>query len=56
LIQERDLTPERLSTMIGELINDRAKLLKMAEVARAARIVDAAAQLAELCTAAGAAA
>jgi UDP-N-acetylglucosamine--N-acetylmuramyl-(pentapeptide) pyrophosphoryl-undecaprenol N-acetylglucosamine transferase len=53
IIQERDLTAERLSGIIVELIGDRAKLLKMAESARAARIIDAAARLADLCVAAG---
>jgi UDP-N-acetylglucosamine--N-acetylmuramyl-(pentapeptide) pyrophosphoryl-undecaprenol N-acetylglucosamine transferase len=54
LIQERDLTPERLAGMIGELIGDRTRLLKMAEAARSSRVIDAAAQLADLCIAAGA--
>jgi UDP-N-acetylglucosamine--N-acetylmuramyl-(pentapeptide) pyrophosphoryl-undecaprenol N-acetylglucosamine transferase len=53
LIQERDLTPERLGLAIGTLIADRARLLKMAEAARGSRIVDAAAVLADLCVAAG---
>jgi UDP-N-acetylglucosamine--N-acetylmuramyl-(pentapeptide) pyrophosphoryl-undecaprenol N-acetylglucosamine transferase len=53
IIQERDLSAERLSAIIAELIADRAKLLKMAEAARAARITDAAARLADLCAAAG---
>jgi UDP-N-acetylglucosamine--N-acetylmuramyl-(pentapeptide) pyrophosphoryl-undecaprenol N-acetylglucosamine transferase len=52
VIQERDLTAERLSGIIVELIGDRAKLLKMAEAARAARITDAATRLADLCVAA----
>jgi UDP-N-acetylglucosamine--N-acetylmuramyl-(pentapeptide) pyrophosphoryl-undecaprenol N-acetylglucosamine transferase len=55
IIQERDLTAQRLSAIISELIADRAKLLKMAEAARAARITDAATRLADLCAAAGAA-
>jgi UDP-N-acetylglucosamine--N-acetylmuramyl-(pentapeptide) pyrophosphoryl-undecaprenol N-acetylglucosamine transferase len=54
IIQERDLTPERLSGIIAELIADRAKMLKMAEAARAARSTDAASRLADLCMAAGA--
>jgi UDP-N-acetylglucosamine--N-acetylmuramyl-(pentapeptide) pyrophosphoryl-undecaprenol N-acetylglucosamine transferase len=54
LIQERDLTPERLGEVISELIADRTRLLKMAEAARGLRVVDAAAQLADLCIAAGA--
>jgi UDP-N-acetylglucosamine--N-acetylmuramyl-(pentapeptide) pyrophosphoryl-undecaprenol N-acetylglucosamine transferase len=54
LIQERDLTPERLGEVISELIADRARLLKMAEAARGSRVIDAAARLADLCIAAGA--
>ena len=54
LIQERDLTPQRLGEAIGELAADRPRLLKMAEAARGARVIDAAAQLADLCIAAGA--
>ena len=54
LIQERDLTPERLGETIGELLCDRAKLLSMAQAARGSRVIDAAAQLADLCIAAGA--
>jgi UDP-N-acetylglucosamine--N-acetylmuramyl-(pentapeptide) pyrophosphoryl-undecaprenol N-acetylglucosamine transferase len=53
IIQERDLSPESLSGIIGELVADRARLLKMAEAARSARIPDAAARLADLCIAAG---
>ena len=54
LIQERDLTPERLGDMIAELLADRTKLLAMAAAARGSRVIDAAAQLAELCIRAGA--
>jgi UDP-N-acetylglucosamine--N-acetylmuramyl-(pentapeptide) pyrophosphoryl-undecaprenol N-acetylglucosamine transferase len=54
VIQERDLTPERLGEAIGELVADRGRLLKMAQGARGSRVVDAAARLAELCVAAGA--
>ena len=54
LVAERDLTPERLADTIRELVADRARLLKMAEAARGARVIDAAAQLADLCIAAGA--
>jgi UDP-N-acetylglucosamine--N-acetylmuramyl-(pentapeptide) pyrophosphoryl-undecaprenol N-acetylglucosamine transferase len=54
LIQERDLTPERLGLALSELLADRARLLKMAEAARGSRIIDAAAKLADLCIAAGA--
>jgi UDP-N-acetylglucosamine--N-acetylmuramyl-(pentapeptide) pyrophosphoryl-undecaprenol N-acetylglucosamine transferase len=53
LIQERDLTPESLGETIRELLADRTRLLKMAEAARGARVIDAAAQLADLCIAAG---
>jgi UDP-N-acetylglucosamine--N-acetylmuramyl-(pentapeptide) pyrophosphoryl-undecaprenol N-acetylglucosamine transferase len=53
IIQERDLNPERLSDLIAELIADRARLLKMAEAARAGRSTDAATRLADLCIAAG---
>jgi UDP-N-acetylglucosamine--N-acetylmuramyl-(pentapeptide) pyrophosphoryl-undecaprenol N-acetylglucosamine transferase len=49
LIQERDLTPERLGAVIGELLADRTKLLAMAQAARGSRIIDAAARLADLC-------
>ena len=54
LIQERDLTPQRLGEVLGELMGDRARLLKMARAARDSRIIDAAARLADLCVAAGA--
>jgi UDP-N-acetylglucosamine--N-acetylmuramyl-(pentapeptide) pyrophosphoryl-undecaprenol N-acetylglucosamine transferase len=54
LIQERYLTPERLGEAISELVADRARLLRMAEAARGSRVIDAAAQLADLCIAAGA--
>jgi UDP-N-acetylglucosamine--N-acetylmuramyl-(pentapeptide) pyrophosphoryl-undecaprenol N-acetylglucosamine transferase len=54
LIQERDLTPERMGAAIGELASDRARLLAMAEAARGSRTIDAAARLADLCIAAGA--
>jgi UDP-N-acetylglucosamine--N-acetylmuramyl-(pentapeptide) pyrophosphoryl-undecaprenol N-acetylglucosamine transferase len=54
LIQERDLTPERLGKTLRELIADRARLLRMAEAARGQRVIDAASQLADLCLAAGA--
>jgi len=54
LIQERDLTPERLGAAISELLADRARLLEMAAAARGSRVIDAAARLADLCIAAGA--
>jgi UDP-N-acetylglucosamine--N-acetylmuramyl-(pentapeptide) pyrophosphoryl-undecaprenol N-acetylglucosamine transferase len=53
LIQERDLSAERLSAIISQLIADRATLLTMAQAARAVRITDAASRLADLCMAAG---
>jgi UDP-N-acetylglucosamine--N-acetylmuramyl-(pentapeptide) pyrophosphoryl-undecaprenol N-acetylglucosamine transferase len=56
IMQERDLTSARLSKCIAELTADRAGMLKMAEAARAARVIDAASQLANLCIAAGASA
>jgi UDP-N-acetylglucosamine--N-acetylmuramyl-(pentapeptide) pyrophosphoryl-undecaprenol N-acetylglucosamine transferase len=54
LIQERDLTPERLGAAISELTADRERLLEMAKAARGSRVIDAAAKLADLCIAAGA--
>jgi UDP-N-acetylglucosamine--N-acetylmuramyl-(pentapeptide) pyrophosphoryl-undecaprenol N-acetylglucosamine transferase len=54
LIAERDLTPQRLGELIGELTRERSCTLKMAQAARAARVTDAAARLADLCVAAGA--
>jgi UDP-N-acetylglucosamine--N-acetylmuramyl-(pentapeptide) pyrophosphoryl-undecaprenol N-acetylglucosamine transferase len=56
VLQERELTAESLSACIAELTADRAALLAMARAARGARVVDAAAQVADLCLAAGAAA
>jgi UDP-N-acetylglucosamine--N-acetylmuramyl-(pentapeptide) pyrophosphoryl-undecaprenol N-acetylglucosamine transferase len=53
LIQERDLTPESLGETIGELSQDRPRLLAMAEAARGSRVIDAASRLADLCAAAG---
>jgi UDP-N-acetylglucosamine:LPS N-acetylglucosamine transferase len=50
-VQERELTPERLSDLIAELTRDRAPLLKMAEASRSGRVVDAAARLADFCMA-----
>jgi UDP-N-acetylglucosamine--N-acetylmuramyl-(pentapeptide) pyrophosphoryl-undecaprenol N-acetylglucosamine transferase len=54
IIQERDLTPERLGEVIGTLAADRGAALKMARASRAARVIDAADRVAELCLAAGA--
>jgi UDP-N-acetylglucosamine--N-acetylmuramyl-(pentapeptide) pyrophosphoryl-undecaprenol N-acetylglucosamine transferase len=54
VIQERDLTPQRLGDIIAELTLKRSVMLKMAENARAARVTDAAGRLADLCIEAGA--
>ena len=56
VLQERDMTAESLRASIAELTADRARLLEMAEAARRMRVPDAAAQVADLCMAAGAAA
>jgi UDP-N-acetylglucosamine--N-acetylmuramyl-(pentapeptide) pyrophosphoryl-undecaprenol N-acetylglucosamine transferase len=53
VLKERDMTPDTLSAGIAELTADRARMLKMAQAARSARNVDAAATLADLCMAAG---
>jgi UDP-N-acetylglucosamine--N-acetylmuramyl-(pentapeptide) pyrophosphoryl-undecaprenol N-acetylglucosamine transferase len=53
-LQERDMTPDSLCACIAELTADRARMLAMASAARAARVVDAAEQVADLCLAAGA--
>jgi UDP-N-acetylglucosamine--N-acetylmuramyl-(pentapeptide) pyrophosphoryl-undecaprenol N-acetylglucosamine transferase len=55
VLQERDLTPDSLSACIVDLTADRARMLAMAEAARRSRVIDAAAQVADLCMAAGAA-
>ena len=55
VLQERDLTAERLCACIADLTADRGVLLAMAQAARRLRVVDAAAQVADLCVAAGAA-
>ncbi|MDP9011906.1 MAG: undecaprenyldiphospho-muramoylpentapeptide beta-N-acetylglucosaminyltransferase [Pseudomonadota bacterium] len=54
VLQERDLTADSLSGCIGELTADRARMQKMAEAARRARVLDAAEQVASECLAAGA--
>jgi UDP-N-acetylglucosamine--N-acetylmuramyl-(pentapeptide) pyrophosphoryl-undecaprenol N-acetylglucosamine transferase len=54
VLQERDMSVETLSTCIALLLADRARLLAMAEAARRSRVIDAAAQVADLCLAAGA--
>ncbi|MGA2840240.1 MAG: undecaprenyldiphospho-muramoylpentapeptide beta-N-acetylglucosaminyltransferase [Steroidobacteraceae bacterium] len=56
VLQERELTADTLSACIAELTADRARLLKMAQAARRSRVIDAAAQVADLCLAAGASA
>jgi UDP-N-acetylglucosamine:LPS N-acetylglucosamine transferase len=56
IIQERDLDAGVLSGLIRKLCGDRARLLVMAETARAGAVTDAASVLAEYCIAAGAAA
>jgi UDP-N-acetylglucosamine--N-acetylmuramyl-(pentapeptide) pyrophosphoryl-undecaprenol N-acetylglucosamine transferase len=53
IIQERDLTPERLGLLIGSLADDRGATLAMAQASRAMRVIDAAERLADLCLAAG---
>jgi UDP-N-acetylglucosamine--N-acetylmuramyl-(pentapeptide) pyrophosphoryl-undecaprenol N-acetylglucosamine transferase len=53
ILQERDMTPDSLSNSIAELTADRGRMLTMAQSARAARVIDAAAQVADLCMAAG---
>jgi UDP-N-acetylglucosamine--N-acetylmuramyl-(pentapeptide) pyrophosphoryl-undecaprenol N-acetylglucosamine transferase len=53
VLQERDMTPDSLSADLAELTSDRPRLLKMALAARAARNIDAASNLAELCVAVG---
>ncbi len=54
VVQQRDLDAARLSGLVRELSVDRARLLRMAEAARASAITDAAAQLADLCMASAA--
>jgi UDP-N-acetylglucosamine--N-acetylmuramyl-(pentapeptide) pyrophosphoryl-undecaprenol N-acetylglucosamine transferase len=56
IVQERELDAPRLAGLIGELAGDRARLLRMAEAARAAAVTDAAERLADCCMAAGASA
>ncbi len=56
LIQERDLTAQRLGEVVAELSADRGRTLKMAQASRAARVIDAADRAADCCLAAGAAA
>ncbi|HLW24981.1 MAG TPA: undecaprenyldiphospho-muramoylpentapeptide beta-N-acetylglucosaminyltransferase [Steroidobacteraceae bacterium] len=56
LLPERELSAESLSACLAELTADRARLLKMAQAARGARITDAADRLADRCLALGSAA
>jgi UDP-N-acetylglucosamine--N-acetylmuramyl-(pentapeptide) pyrophosphoryl-undecaprenol N-acetylglucosamine transferase len=53
VLQERDMTVETLSACIVELTHDRDRLLAMAEAAWRSRVIDAAAQVADVCLAAG---
>ncbi len=53
ILQERDMTAESLCACIADLTAQRARLLAMAAAARAARVVNAAEQVADLCLAAG---
>ena len=54
VLQERDMTAQRLGACIAELTADRALLTAMALAARGARVIDAASRVADLCLAAGA--
>jgi UDP-N-acetylglucosamine--N-acetylmuramyl-(pentapeptide) pyrophosphoryl-undecaprenol N-acetylglucosamine transferase len=54
IIPERDLDAESLGKAIADLSADRGLSLHMARAARAARVVDAADRVADLCLAAGA--
>jgi len=49
LIQERDLTPERLAAELQELLSDRARLIAMAQAARAASWTHATDAIADAC-------
>ncbi|MFZ4789918.1 MAG: undecaprenyldiphospho-muramoylpentapeptide beta-N-acetylglucosaminyltransferase [Candidatus Competibacteraceae bacterium] len=49
LIQQAELTTERLATLIRELSGARARLLRMAEAARRLAKIDAADQVATIC-------
>ena len=50
------MTAEALGERIAELTADRDRMLEMAEASRRLRVIDAAAQVADLCLMAGAAA
>jgi UDP-N-acetylglucosamine--N-acetylmuramyl-(pentapeptide) pyrophosphoryl-undecaprenol N-acetylglucosamine transferase len=56
VVQERDLNAVSLSQLIEELSSDRARTLKMAQAARASRVIDAAEVAADCCLSVGAAA
>lgn len=53
LVQERDLTPERLAILLKELLADRPRLLRMADAARSRAWRDATYRIADECCAAG---
>jgi UDP-N-acetylglucosamine--N-acetylmuramyl-(pentapeptide) pyrophosphoryl-undecaprenol N-acetylglucosamine transferase len=48
MIEEKDLTPERLAAVLGELLGDTARLTAMEEAARKLARPDAAARVADL--------
>jgi UDP-N-acetylglucosamine--N-acetylmuramyl-(pentapeptide) pyrophosphoryl-undecaprenol N-acetylglucosamine transferase len=52
LIQERDLTPERLASELQDLLSDRPRLIAMAQAARAAAWTHATDSIADACLAA----
>jgi UDP-N-acetylglucosamine--N-acetylmuramyl-(pentapeptide) pyrophosphoryl-undecaprenol N-acetylglucosamine transferase len=54
VLQERGMTAESLCACIADLTADRDRMRRMAMAARAARVTDAALQVANLCAAAGA--
>lgn len=54
LIQERDLTPERLAHTLAELLDDRPRLIRMAEAARSCAWPEATRAIADEVLAAGA--
>lgn len=49
LVQQADLTAERLAAMLRDLLKDRARLLRMAEAARILAKIEAAEQVALAC-------
>lgn len=49
LVQQSDLSAERLAALLRDLLPDRARLLQMAEAARRLATVDAAEQVARVC-------